>query len=506
MTGLSRLSGLLRDIGFAQFLGSGLFADAFFVAFRIPNFFRRIFAEGAFSAAFVPVYSEFEIHGGAYQAKAFLNLILGRLCLTLFIVTILGVIGAPVLVSILAPGFQAEPEKFQATVAALRFTFPYLFFISLVAMAGGILNTRGRFSVPAITPMLLNICLIAAIFLLVPIFQNPAIALGVGVLIAGVVQLGFQLPFLHVEKRLPMPKIRIRTRDEEAGREGVHKVFRLMLPSLFGVSVAQLNLLINTVLASFLITGSVSWLYYSDRLMELPLGIVGVALGTVILPALSEQHSKERTHEFSRTLDWALRVVCLISLPASVGLIVLSEPLMITIFQYGEFSAFDSEMSARSLVAFSIGLLGFMSVRILAPGFFARQDTKTPVTAGVIAVAANIFFSLLLIRPLGHIGLAYATSISGFVNAGLLFWWLRKREIYNPGNGWLGYLIRIILGTVLMGFILNFFVDDPGVWLEMGAVSRLALMCQWVLLGSLVFYLSIYLMGINVWQMLRRRP
>jgi putative peptidoglycan lipid II flippase len=501
---MSRVTGLVRDIVFAQVLGSGLLADAFFVAFRIPNFFRRIFAEGAFSAAFVPVYSEYETHGGEARAKAFLDLMFGRLCLILLVVTVLGVIGAPTLVIILAPGFQGDPEKFQSTIDALRFTFPYLFFISLVAMAGGILNTRDRFSVPALTPLLLNICLIGAVFLLVPRFENSAVALGLGVLIAGVVQFGFQVPFLHLERRLPMPRFRRRNPEDQSGIDGVRKVYRLMLPAIFGVSVAQLNLLINTILASFLVTGSVSWLYYSDRLMELPLGIFGIALATVILPALSKQHANGSAAEFSRTLDWALRLACLVSVPASVALAVLAEPLMIVLFQYGEFSPRDAEMAGRSLVAFAVGLLALVWVKVLAPGFFARQDTKTPVKAGVIAVVVNIVFSLLLIRPLGHAGLAYALSIAAFVNAGLLYWWLSSGGGYKPERGWAKYFLRIVLAAALMGLVLGFLAGDSKSWLDANVLRRVGLLVQWVLLGGAIYFCSLYAMGIRTNQFLRR--
>jgi putative peptidoglycan lipid II flippase len=503
MTSLSRVTGLVRDIAFAQVLGSGLLADAFFVAFRIPNFFRRIFAEGAFSVAFVPVYSEYEAYGGEARAKAFLDLMFGRLCLILLAVTALGVIGAPVLVMVLAPGFQSEPEKFQSTIEALRFTFPYLFFVSLVAMAGGILNTRDRFSVPALTPVLLNVCLIGAVFLLVPRAENVAVALGLGVLIAGVVQFGFQVPFLRLERRMPMPRIRPRNSEDQFGIEGVRKVYRLMLPSIFGTSVAQLNLLINTILASFLVTGSVSWLYYSDRLMEFPLGIFGIALATAILPTLSAQHASGSTVEFSRTLEWALRLACLISVPASVALAVLAEPLMIVLFQYGEYSPRDAEMAGRSLVAFAIGLLALVWVKVLAPGFFARQDTKTPVKAGAIAVVANIVFSLLLIRPLGHVGLAYATSIAAFINAGLLYKWLRADRVYRPDGGWAVFFFRVALAAVAMGLVLGFFVGDSQNWLDAGVFRRVGLLAQWVLLGAAIYFSCLYAMGIRFHQFLR---
>jgi len=505
MTVLSRITGLARDIVFAQILGSGLFADAFFVAFRIPNFFRRIFAEGAFSAAFVPVYSEFEARGVESETKAFLDLVLGRLCLILFIVTIFGVIGAKFLVIGLAPGYQAEPEKFQATVDALRFTFPYLFFISLVSMAGGILNTRGRFAVPAATPILLNICLMGAIVLLSQKFDTPTVALAVGVLIAGVIQFGFQLPFLQLERRLPIPKLRPSNREVESDLEGTNKVFRLMLPALFGVSVAQFNLLINTVLASFLVTGSVSWLYYSDRLMEFPLGVFGIALATVILPTLSIQHSNKAADDFSGTLDWALRLAWLLSAPASVALIVLAEPLMISFFQYGEFSSFDANMAGRSLAAFASGLFAFVSVKVLAPAFFARQDIKTPVKAGAIAVVVNILFSLLLIRPLAHVGLAVATSIAGFVNAGLLYWWLRVDRIYKPANGWLSYFLRVTFAAALMGLVIALFANDPRSWLEASATSRVTLLVKEVLVGSSVYFLTLYAMGIRLGAVLRNK-
>jgi putative peptidoglycan lipid II flippase len=504
MTGLSRVTGLVRDIALAQVLGSGLLADAFFVAFRIPNFFRRIFAEGAFSVAFVPVYSEYEAQGGEVPAKAFLDLMFGRLCLILFAVTVLGVIGAPVLVMVLAPGFQSEPEKFQSTIDALRFTFPYLFFISLVAMAGGILNTRDRFSVPALTPVLLNVCLIGAIFLLVPRYENAAVALGLGVLIAGVVQFGFQLPFLRLERRMPVPRIRPRNSEDQSGLEGVRKVYRLMLPAIFGSSVAQLNLLINTMLASTLVTGSVSWLYYSDRLMEFPLGIFGIALGTVILPTLSAQHANGSPAEFSRTLEWALRLACLISVPASVALAVLAEPLMIVLFQYGEFSPRDAEMAGRSLVAFAVGLLALVWVKVLAPGFFARQDTKTPVKAGAIAVVVNIVFSLLLFQPLGHVGLAYAMSIAAFVNAGLLYRWLRADRVYRPERGWSVYIFRVVLAATVMGLVLGFFAGDSKNWLDAGTLHRVGFLAQWVLLGGAIYFSCLYAMGIRFHQFLRR--
>ena len=301
-----------------------------------------------------------------------------------------------------------------------------------------------------------------------------------------------------------MPRFRLRNSEDQSGIEGVRKVYRLMLPAIFGVSVAQLNLLINTILASFLVTGSVSWLYYSDRLMELPLGLFGVALATVILPTLSTQYASGSPVDFSRTLEWALRLACLVCVPASVALAVLAEPLMIVLFQYGEFSPRDAEMAGRSLVAFAVGLLALVGVKVLAPGFFARQDTKTPVKAGAIAVVVNIVFSLLLIRPLGHAGLAYALSIAAFVNAGLLYWWLSSGGGYKPERGWAKYFLRIALAAALMGLVLGFFAGDSKSWLDAGVLRRVGLLAQWVLLGGAIYFCSLYAMGIRIHQFLRR--
>ncbi|MEK9785880.1 MAG: murein biosynthesis integral membrane protein MurJ, partial [Gammaproteobacteria bacterium] len=321
MTLTSRVTGLIRDIAFAQFLGSGPIADAFFVAFRIPNFFRRIFGEGALSAAFVPVYSEYESRYPEREVKAFLSLMAGRLGLILILFTFFGVLFAPQLIHLIAPGFAAEPLKFDAAVTTLRLAFPYLFFISLVALAAGILNTHSRFAVAAVTPVLLNLCLIATVWLWVPTSESPAMALGGGVLLAGFIQFGFQLPFLKRLGRLPRPTLRARPSKEGLAGTGVSQVFRLMLPAIFGVSIAQINLLVNTILASFLVTGSVSWLYYSDRLMEFPLGVFGVALATVILPSLSRNVAEGNDKKYGMTLDWALRLVFLICVPATIGLV-----------------------------------------------------------------------------------------------------------------------------------------------------------------------------------------
>lgn len=502
MTLLSRVTGLVRDIVFAQFLGSGALADAFFVAFRIPNFFRRIFGEGALSVAFVPVYSEYEARYPRAQVNEFLNLMSGRLSLVLILFSALGVVGAPVLVSIMAPGFLNDPFKFDATVTALRFTFPYLLFISLVALAAGILNTHERFAAAAATPVLLNLCLIATVWLWLPASQSAPVALGGGVLLAGFIQFGFQLPFLKRIDRLPRPKVRARTSDELQGHQGVRQVFTLMVPAIFGVSIAQINLLVNTILASFLITGSVSWLYYSDRLMEFPLGVFGVALATVILPRLSRYIAEENQNGFEDTLDWALRLVFLIALPASVGLILLAEPLMVTLFHYGAFSQLDAAMSAHSLAAFALGLVGFVGVKVLAPGFYARKDTKTPVIVGAIAMLVNAGAAVALVWHFAHVGLALATSLAGIANATLLYRRLARASHFVPKSGWLGFLARIVGGCVLMAAVLYFGVPQASDWVTAGMLSRVAQLILWISVGSAVYFGTLYACGIRVHRLL----
>ncbi len=497
MTLLSRVTGLVRDIAFAQFLGSGLMADAFFVAFRIPNFLRRIFGEGAFAVAFVPVYSEYETRYPPHQARAFLELMAGRLSVILLVLTVVGVAGAPVVVMAFAPGFLEDPAKYDATVSTLRLTFPYLFFISLVAMAGGILNTRDRLVVPAATPVLLNLCLIGAVWLLVPRMANAAVALGLGVLLAGAVQLAFQLPFLHICNRLPRPRLKAHGSNDEVGAQGVQQVFRLMLPAIFGMSIAQINLLINTLLASFLVTGSVSWLYYSDRLMEFPLGVFGIALATAILPTLSAQYTRAAEGAFADTLDWALRLVFLVTVPAA-ALAVLATPFMAVLFERGEFSPNDALMAARSLAAFALGLVPFALVKVLAPGFYARQDTKTPVRAGVVAMGVNALVAVALVFSLAHVGLALATSVAGVVNAALLYRYLVRDTGFTPSAGWGGFLARITLATLAMAVLLWYGRSEPQSWFDIPEFERVGRLAGLVLAGGGVYLAALYLLGIRV--------
>ena len=502
MTTISRITGLFRDIILAQLVGSTFIADAFFVAFRIPNFFRRIFGEGAFSAAFVPVYTDQRRVASPADSQKFIDLVTGRLGLVLLLITFVGVLASPVLVSILAPGFKFDLVKFQVTVDSLRITFPYLLFICLVALSAGILNTCGQFAAPAATPILLNLSLIASALWVTGYVDNAAIALSIGVFAAGVLQLLFQVPFLVRAKAMPRPRLGLKDKSEPDKK--AREVYKLMIPAIFGSSVAQLNLVINTFIASFLVTGSVSWLYYSDRLMEFPLGVFGVALGTVILPRLSKEHSKVQTEEFSRLLDWGLRWCCLVSLPATAGLIALSEPIMTTLFYHGAFTSLDVEMSALALVAFSTGLVALVAVRVLSPGFFARKNTRTPVRAGVISMLVNTILSIALVFWLKHVGLALATSVAAFVNAGLLLYWLLKDNAYKPLSGWVLFLIRVLGASVVMGVVLWWSAGDSSVWLEYGIVERILNLGTRILGGVGVFCLCILLCGLKIRPLMKK--
>ena len=472
-TMLSRFMGLARDIIFARVIGAEALADVFFVAFKIPNFFRRLFAEGAFAQAFVPVLGEYREKGSQAAVKALIDRVTGTLGISLVALTLIIVVASPVLAAIFAPKwFFDDPAKFAATADMLRITFPYLLFISLTGVAGGILNSYDRFAVPAFTPLLLNVSLIAAALISAPLFAEPAYALAWGVFMAGVVQLMFQLPFLHRIHMLPTPRV-------DWQDSGVRKILALMGPAIFGVSVSQINLLLDTMLATFLPTGSVSWLYYSDRLSELPLGVFAVAIATVILPNLSRHHAAESKQAFSETLDWALKLVLIIAVPAAAALILLAEPILVTLFFYGDvMTARDMTMATLSLRAYAVGLVAFMLIKVLAPGFFARQDMRTPVRIGVIAMVSNMVLNLLFVLPLhyyweiGHMGLAAATSVSAFLNAGLLYLFLRKHNIYSPSARWIRFFVGLLLSVAAMVAVLvivanQLNVGDSHLWQQL---------------------------------------
>ena len=495
-TMLSRVLGLARDIIFARVIGAEPLADVFFVAFKIPNFFRRLFAEGAFAQAFVPVLGEYRQNGSQAALKELVSRVFGTLGMALLVLTLVIVVAAPFFAALFAPKWYLnDPFKFNATAEMLRITFPYLLFISMTGVAGGILNSYDRFAVPAFTPALLNLSLIFAALIAAPWFDQPTYALAWGVLAAGAIQFCFQLPFLARIHMLPVPTVDWR-------HPGVRKILRLMGPAIFGVSVSQINLMLDTMLATFLPTGSVSWLYYSDRLSELPLGVFAVAIATVILPNLSRHHAASSVEAYSQTLDWALRMVLLIAVPAAAALMLLAEPILATLFLYGEvMTPRDMSMATLSLRAYSLGLIAFMLIKVLAPGFFARQDMRTPVRIGVIAMVSNMALNLILVIPLhlywqiGHMGLALATSLSAFLNALLLFLALRSKAIYVPDRAWLRFMVTLLLAVILMVATLiwlggQFDAFDASLWQQFGWWQRSsAIAC--ICLGGFGVYIAV---------------
>lgn len=495
MTMFSRICGFIRDMVTANIFGAGAMFDAFSVAFRIPNFMRRLFAEGSFSQAFVPVLSEYQNKRKHEEVQHFINAMSGTLGIVLLGVTILGVLGAPWIVRVFAPGFIHSGDRFDLAVTMLRITFPYLMLISLTALSGAVLNTYNRFWVGAFTPVLLNICMISAALWLAPHFKTPIIALAWGVFAAGFIQLLFQWPFLKNLKLLPQPKI-------DFHDAGVMRVIKLMVPALFGVSVGQLNLLVDTLFASLLMVGSVSWLYYSDRLMEFPLGVFGVAISTVILPHLSRHHAAESPVSYSLTLDWALRAVLLIGLPAAVVLAVMSGPLLSTLFQHGHFDGYAVTMAQKSLTMFAVGITPFMLVKILAAGFYAKQDLRTPVKIGVVAMVSNTALNCMLIWPLAHAGIALSTSLAAIVNAGSLFYFLRKKGIYQPREGWGVFALRIAIANSVLGFWLWYSAGNLNDWIAQGTMWRVVHLA--FVLGSavLLYFATLWLTGIRLRHLL----
>jgi putative peptidoglycan lipid II flippase len=497
MTLVSRILGFVRDAVIARLFGAGLATDAFFVAFRIPNLLRRLFAEGAFSQAFVPILAEYRTRNGEVETKLLVDRVATVLSLAVFAVSILGILASPWIIYVSAPGFSAMPEKFDLTVAMLRITFPYLLFISLVSLSGGILNTWSRFAVPAFTPTLLNLSFIFCALLLAPYFDPPVLVLAWAVFAGGVLQLALQLPYLA---RIGMlPRLRPDFRDA-----GVRRILKLMGPAVFGVSIAQISLLINTIFASFLANGSVSWLYYADRLMEFPTGMLGVALGTILLPSLSKYYSSEATEQYSRLLDWGLRLTLLLALPAAAALALLAVPLISTLFHYGHFSVDDVWMTRRALVAYSIGLIGLILVKVLAPGFYARQNIRTPVKIAVITLVATQMMNLALIGPLKHAGLALAIGLGACINAGLLYYKLRQHRIYQPQPQWARFSVRLALALLAMSAVLWGAMGSETWWLAAGWRPRMASLTGLVCLGAAVYFAMLWLLGFRIADFARR--
>ncbi|MBA1212576.1 murein biosynthesis integral membrane protein MurJ [Pseudomonas oryzihabitans] len=497
MTMLSRVLGFVRDTIVARTFGAGMATDAFFVAFKLPNLLRRIFAEGAFSQAFVPILAEYKAQQGEEATRTFLAYVSGLLTLVLAVVTVLGMLAAPLVIWITAPGFADTPEKFALTSSLLRVTFPYILLISLASLAGAVLNTWNRFSVPAFVPTLLNISMIVFALFLTPYFNPPIMALAWATLVGGLAQFLYQLPHLKRIGMLVLPRLNLRD-------AGVWRVMKQMGPAILGVSVSQISLIINTIFASFLAAGSVSWMYYADRLMELPSGVLGVALGTILLPALSRTYAKADRQEYSRLLDWGLRLCFLLVLPCSAALALLSEPLTVSLFQYGRFDAHDALMTQRALVAYAVGLLGIILVKVLAPGFYAQQNIKTPVKIALFTLAVTQVLNLILIGPLQHVGLALAIGLAACLNAGLLFWQLRRHNLFIPQAGWTGFLLRLLIAVTVMSAVLVGLMQVLPSWSEGLMWQRLLRLGGLVAAGVLAYFASLFLLGFRVRDFNRR--
>ena len=495
MTFISRVLGLVRDVVVANLMGAGASADVFFFANKIPNFLRRLFAEGAFSQAFVPVLTESHAQGDMDKTRELIARAAGTLGVIVSIVTILGVLGSGVVTALFGFGWFLDwmhggpaAEKFELASVMLKITFPYLWFITFVALSGAILNTLGKFAVSSFTPVFLNVMIILAAWFISPQMSQPEIGLAIGVLLGGLVQFLFQIPFLIKAGVMVKPKWGWRD-------PGVVKIRTLMIPALFGVSVSQINLLFDTFIASFLQTGSISWLYYSDRLLEFPLGLFGIAIATVILPALSRKHVDAQNEGFAQTMDWGVRMVILLGLPAMLGLMVLAKPMLMVLFMRGEFSPQDVHQASLSLFAYASGLLNFMLIKVLAPGYYSRQDTKTPVKYGIIAMVTNMVFNAIFAYFYGYVGLAIATALSAFVNMALLYRGLHIAEVYQITKRTVFFIIRLAIAGAAMVAAILWQLEDMSVWLGWSFAHRSAVLGMLIGLGAVVYLVVLFLTG-----------
>lgn len=496
-TFLSRILGMIRDIAVAQLLGAGLMADVFFFANRIPNFFRRLFAEGAFAQSFVPVLTKTSKEQSSSELKELIAKSAGTLGLIVFIISLIGMFASPVLTAIFGWGwFEAwlndgpEAHKFTQASYLLQITFPYLFFITLTALCSSVLNVHGSFAIPAITPCLLNVVMIVAAYFIAPKFEDPNVILSIAMVIGGLVQLIFQLPFIYKLGLMVWPKW-------SWTHPGVVRIRTLMIPALFGVSASQLNLLVNTVLASFLATGSISYLYYSDRLLEFPIGIFAVAISTVILPALARCDIKTQHEQYNKTLDWGIRLVLLLGIPSALGIIALREPILRVIFMRGAFGPEQVLLSAHSLLASVVGLCAIMLVRVLVQGFAAIQDTKTPVRCFIVAIGANIVFNLILVWPLEYVGLALSTALAAFVNASQLIYLLHKRDIYRISKTTLIFVLKALIAGIVMAVSVRYVSPEFNDWVQMNTLTSIAYLAAMIVGGALVFAACCLLLGIR---------
>ncbi|EOV6309075.1 murein biosynthesis integral membrane protein MurJ [Vibrio parahaemolyticus] len=498
MTLISRVLGLVRDVVVANLMGAGASADVFFFANKIPNFLRRLFAEGAFSQAFVPVLTENHAQGDMDKTRELIARAAGTLGVIISIVTVLGVLGSGVVTALFGFGWFLDwmhggpaAEKFELASLMLKITFPYLWFITFVALSGAILNTLGKFAVSSFTPVFLNVMIILAAWFISPQMSQPEIGLAIGVFLGGLVQFLFQIPFLIKAGVMVKPKWGWRD-------PGVVKIRTLMIPALFGVSVSQINLLFDTFIASFLQTGSISWLYYSDRLLEFPLGLFGIAIATVILPALSRKHVDSQSEGFAHTMDWGVRMVTLLGIPAMLGLMALAKPMLMVLFMRGEFSPQDVHQASLSLLAYASGLLNFMLIKVLAPGYYSRQDTKTPVKYGIIAMVTNMVFNAIFAYFYGYVGLAIATALSAFVNMALLYRGLHIAGVYQITKRTVFFIIRLVIAGAAMVAAILWQLEDMSVWLEWSFAHRSGMLGMLIGLGAAVYLAVLFLTGVRL--------
>ncbi|EJO3862000.1 murein biosynthesis integral membrane protein MurJ [Vibrio parahaemolyticus] len=498
MTLISRVLGLVRDVVVANLMGAGASADVFFFANKIPNFLRRLFAEGAFSQAFVPVLTENHAQGDMDKTRELIARAAGTLGVIVSIITVLGVLGSGVVTALFGFGWFLDwmhggpaAEKFELASLMLKITFPYLWFITFVALSGAILNTLGKFAVSSFTPVFLNVMIILAAWFISPQMSQPEIGLAIGVFLGGLVQFLFQIPFLIKAGVMVKPKWGWRD-------PGVVKIRTLMIPALFGVSVSQINLLFDTFIASFLQTGSISWLYYSDRLLEFPLGLFGIAIATVILPALSRKHVDSQSEGFAHTMDWGVRMVTLLGIPAMLGLMALAKPMLMVLFMRGEFSPQDVHQASLSLLAYASGLLNFMLIKVLAPGYYSRQDTKTPVKYGIIAMVTNMVFNAIFAYFYGYVGLAIATALSAFVNMALLYRGLHIAGVYQITKRTVFFIIRLVIAGAAMVAAILWQLEDMSVWLEWSFAHRSGMLGMLIGLGAAVYLAVLFLTGVRL--------
>ncbi|MEN0615150.1 murein biosynthesis integral membrane protein MurJ [Klebsiella indica] len=497
MTMFSRVLGFARDAIVARIFGAGMATDAFFVAFKLPNLLRRIFAEGAFSQAFVPILAEYKNKQGEDATRVFVAYVSGLLTLVLALVTVAGMLAAPWVIAITAPGFADTPDKFTLTTQLLRITFPYILLISLASLVGAILNTWNRFSVPAFAPTLLNVSMIGFALFAAPYFHPPMLAMAWAVTVGGVLQLAWQLPHLKRIGMLVLPRINFKD-------AGAMRVMKQMGPAILGVSVSQISLIINTIFASFLVSGSVSWMYYADRLMEFPSGVLGVALGTILLPSLSKSFASGDHDEYCRLMDWGLRLCFLLALPSAVALGILAKPLTVALFQYGKFTAFDAVMTQRALVAYSVGLMGLIVVKVLAPGFYSRQDIKTPVKIAIVTLIMTQVMNLAFIGPLKHAGLSLSIGLAACLNAALLYWQLRKQKIFTPQAGWFMFLLRLVIAVIVMAVALLGVMSVMPEWSQGTMPFRLLRLMVVVAAGVIAYFATLLLLGFRIKEFARR--